>query len=275
MEERNESSFSRRRLIRDGALMVVAGSIRPALLCERAEAEDLKASDPAIQSWVIANGQIERAVSFNPKVGLYTNRLSDLTTRQNFIVPEKIRVDMAAEFSFQCNGRQYEGNSGAFELLGADERATVKGKSLTIRLRQKEVPLEVSVVYHVYDGHPAVRKHLVLRNSGSASLRFSHLNIEALGISIGPQNETTLNAQYGTIPREIFYTGRSEDAGLFIANGLTGGGLAVLSEVPGYMKRTEIGGWDNPDRVRIGVLYDTDLMPFERTLAAGEEFRRS
>ena len=38
-----------------------------------------------------------------------------------------------------------------------------------------------------------------------------------------------------------------------------------MSEVPGYMKRTEIAGWDDPDGVRIGVMYDTDLMPFERT----------
>ncbi len=49
--------------------------------------------------------------------------------------------------------------------------------------------------------------------------------------------------------------------------------MAILSEVPGYMKRTEIGGWDDPERVRIGVLYDTDLMPFERTLTGGQEFK--
>ncbi len=272
MNEQNKSSFSRRKLIRDGALIVVAGSIPPALLCEAAEAIDLEALDPAAQNWVISNGQIERDVSFSLKTGLVTRRFSDLTTGQNFIVPEKIRIDMAAEFSFQCNGQKYEGNSTAFELLGADERATAKGKALTIRLRLKELPLEVSVVYDVYESHPAIRKHLVLRNAGTAELHLSHLNIEALGVSIGPENETTLNAQYGTIPREIFYTGRSEDAGLFIANGLTGGGLAVLSEVPGYMKRTEIGGWDDPERVRIGVLYDTDLMPFQRILSGGEQF---
>jgi alpha-galactosidase len=272
MDKQDKSSFSRRRLIRDGALIIVAGSIPPALACETAAANDLGATDPAAQSWLISNGQIEREVSFSPKTGLVTRRFSDLTTRQNFIVPEKIRMDMAAEFSFMCNGQKYEGHSSAFELLDADEKATAKGKSLTIRLRLKELPLEVSVVYNVYDKHPVIRKHLVLRNSGTAELRFSHLNIEALGISVGPENETTLNAQYGTIPREIFYTGRSEDAGLFIANGLTGAGLAILSEVPGYMKRTEIGGWDDPERVRIGVLYDTDLMPFQRTLRSGEEF---
>ena len=92
-------------------------------------------------------------------------------------------------------------------------------------------------------------------------------------ISLGPENETTLLTQYGTIPREIFYTGRSEDAGLLVANGRTGIGVAILSEVPGYMKRTEISGWDDPEHVRIGVLYDTDLMPFERAVVAGEKFK--
>ena len=58
-----------------------------------------------------------------------------------------------------------------------------------------------------------------------------------------------------------------------MANGRTGVGMAILSEVPGYMKRTEIGGWDDPEHVRIGVLYDTDLMPFERAIAGGEEFK--
>jgi alpha-galactosidase len=38
------------------------------------------------------------------------------------------------------------------------------------------------------------------------------------------------------------------------------------------MKRTEIAGWHDPERVQVAVLYDTDLMPFERTIAPGEEF---
>ena len=107
---------------------------------------------------------------------------------------------------------------------------------------------------------------------GNDPLHLSHLNIESIGISLGPENETILLTQYGAIPREIFYTGRSEDAGLLLLKWQTGAGIGILSEVPGYMKRTEIGGWDDPEQVRIGVLYDTDLMPFERTLSMGEEF---
>ena len=38
------------------------------------------------------------------------------------------------------------------------------------------------------------------------------------------------------------------------------------------MKRTEVEGFYDPHHVRIGVMYDTDLMPFERTLAPGEQF---
>jgi len=39
------------------------------------------------------------------------------------------------------------------------------------------------------------------------------------------------------------------------------------------MKRTEIDGWADSQRIRLGVLYDTDLMPFERSIQPGKEFR--
>ncbi len=227
----------------------------------------------APHTWTIGNGEVQRTFAFSETSGLFTQQLSDLRTHADFIVPEKLRMDMAQEFSFQCNGQTYSGASSQFALVSAGEAPLPNGKSLTIRLRNKELPLEVSVIYNVYEGQPAIRKHLVLRNTGSTALHVSHLNIEAIGLSVGPANETTLNTQYGTIPRETFYTGRSEDAGLLIANGRTGVGFAILSEVPGYMKRTEICGWCGPEGVQIGVLYDTDLMPFERSLAAGEEFK--
>jgi alpha-galactosidase len=179
---------------------------------------------------------------------------------------------MGQEFSLLCNGHSCAGTNAVFDLLGAHQAALPNGKSLTIRLRHKELALEVAAVYRVYNGHPAIRKHLVLHNTGSSPLHISHLNIEAISIALGSANETTLLTQYGTVPRETFYTGRSEDAGLLVANSITGNGIAMLSEIPGYMKRTEIDGFYSPDLVRVGVLYDTDLMPFERSLAGGEEF---
>ena len=46
----------------------------------------------------------------------------------------------------------------------------------------------------------------------------------------------------------------------------------MISEVPGYMKRTEINGWHDTEHVGVRVMYDTDLMPFERTSRPGKQF---
>ncbi len=231
------------------------------------------ATQASAQSWTIGNDQIARTLIFEPSIGLYTDRLSDLATHTDLISIGKNHSSIAAEFSFQYQGKTYRGASSAFKLVDASENTIPNGKSLAIKLRGTDVPLEVTVTYTVYDGHPAIRKWLTLRNTGSTTLNLSHLEIEAINPSAGPANEVILNAQYGAVPRETFYTGRSEDAGLLVANGLTGNGFAILSEIPGYMKRTEINAWYNPGQVNIGAMYDTDLMPFERSVKPGEEFK--
>jgi alpha-galactosidase len=270
MPHTEKSALTRRRLLQNGMAIAGAGIVLPELLLHESCAQSIVSAD---QTWTIGNESIARTIAYTAGSGLYTESFSDLVTSAKFISPGNLRADMAIEFSFQCDGRTYQGTKSEFELLGSDESKIPGGKSLTVRLRHKEPGLEVDVIYNCYDGHPAIRKHLVLRNTGASALKFTHLNIEALGISLGPENETVLDAQYGTIPREIFYTGRSEDAGLLVRNSRSGQGFAIVSEVPGYMKRTEIGGWDDPERIRLGVLYDTDLMPFERSVAPGQEFK--
>jgi alpha-galactosidase len=219
------------------------------------------------QSWTIGNDRIERTVTFDSAAGLVTQRLTDLTTHTDLISAGKPGLELA----LACNGQNLNGST--FRLVKADQRTLPDGKSLTILLESKTLPLQVSVVYRVYDGQPATRKWLVMKNTGSEPLHVSHLTIEAIAPSVGLSNETVLNALYGAAPRETFYTGRSEDAGLFVSNPRTGDGFAIVSEVPGYMKRTEINAWYDPGRVQLRVLYDTDLMPFERTLAPGAEFK--
>jgi alpha-galactosidase len=230
------------------------------------------ASHAADHEWTIGNGEIERTLLFGSS-GLFTQRLSDVKTHTDFIQPNNIPKVISPEFSFQCEGRGYSGYSSEFALLGVDDVTRADVKSLTVRLRAQHAPLDVTVVYRVYAGQPAIRKNLLITNTGSLPLRISHLDVEAIGPSVGPANETILNAQYGALPREIFYTGRSEDAALLVSNGRTGVGFAIVSEVPGYMKRTEINGWHDTQHVGVRAMYDTDLMPFARTLAPGEEFK--
>ena len=263
MKDAQKLWLSRRQLLRDGVLVTSGCACAP--LISFAQANESK-------SWTIGNDHIKRVITFQSGKGLFTTQLSALSTNTDFIAPGQTHMPVAQEFSFRCDETVCSGTNATFDFLSANEATLGNRKSLTIRLRHKQLALEASVIYTVYDGHPAIRKHLSLRNTGTKTLRISHLNIEAINLALGPENETTLLTQYGTIPREIFYTGRSEDAALLVANGRTGNGIAVISEVPGYMKRTEIVGWDDPGDVRIGVLYDTDIMPFERSIAPGEEF---
>ena len=270
MSDNEKSALTRRRLLKNSMAIAAAGIILPEFLLQESYTETAISAD---KTWTIGNETIARTIAYKAGSGMYTESFSDLVTGAKFISPGNLRADMATEFSFECNGRSYQGSRSEFELLGGDESMIPGGKSLTIRLRHKEPALEVDVIYNSYEGHPAIRKHLVLRNTGASVLKFTHLNIEALGISLGSENETVLDTQYGTVPREIFYTGRSEDACLLVHNSRSEQGFAVVSEVPGYMKRTEIDGWADSQRIRLGVLYDTDLMPFERSIQPGKEFR--
>ena len=231
------------------------------------------ATQASAQSWTIGNDQIARTLIFEPSVGLYTDHLSDLATHTDLIsIGKNSLVDCGGVF-VSVRREDIPWREFRVQVVDASENTIPNGKSLAIKLRGTDVPIEVTVTYAVYDGHPAIRKWLTLRNTGSTTLHLSHLEVEAINPSAGPANEVILNAQYGAVPRETFYTGRSEDAGLLVANGLTGNGFAILSEIPGYMKRTEINAWYNPGQVNIGAMYDTDLMPFERSVKPGEEFK--
>lgn len=218
---------------------------------------------------------MERTIQFVPNLGLLTKHLLDVHHRQDLFA-EASGPALAAEFSFQCNGRILAGaraGSGPdFDFISATNGEIPNGKLLTVQLRAHNAPLEVAVSYRVYDGHAAIRKQLSIRNSGSEAMRISRLSVETIAPSLGPENEIVLAGGYGTTPREIFYTGRSEDAALLISNAISGEGIALLNGIPGYMKRTEVAGWDFPDRLRIAMMYDTDLMPFERSVAPGETF---
>ncbi|HXS75047.1 MAG TPA: alpha-galactosidase [Terracidiphilus sp.] len=261
-------AFSRRHALRSGAVLVSGW------VCERSLPGETRShlAQSNDQSWALENDLIRRDVGFRPGVGLYTARFFDKSTSVDLLTRGGDIAKARPEFSFNCDGKPCASNGGDFELVAASPASASNSKCLSVRMKHKNLPLEVIALYLIYTGHAASRKSLSLRNTGNVPLTITHLIIETMELTLGPENEMTLWTQYGSVPREIFYTGRSEDAAIMVVNARTGHGVAILNEVPGYMKRTEVAGWDAGNSIRVSGMYDTDLMPFERRLAAREEF---
>jgi alpha-galactosidase len=225
------------------------------------------------QSWSIGNGFVERTLKFSPARGLYTEAFRHKASGTDFLMKDESGNHPGAEFTFQADSESFNGATGGpsadFTLVRSDVKDLhLPGKGLEILLKGREKPLDVSVFYAVYAGHPVVRKWLSIRNSGSETIRISHLVFEALNLMSAPPDEEILRTFYGVQPREIFFTGRVEDAAILQMNPRTQEGCMVMNEAPGWMKRTEMNGWGRS----VQVMFDTDIFPFERRVAPGETY---
>jgi alpha-galactosidase len=225
------------------------------------------------KSWAIGNGFIDRTIKFSPARGLYTAAFQHKVSGTDFLMKDESGIHAGAEFTFQADSDNFSGATGGpmahFTLAGSRvSDLPPSGKLLEIALKGRAKPLEVSVFYAVYAGHAVVRKWLSIRNSGSQTIKLSHLVFEALNLMSGPPDEEILRAFYGVQPREIFFTGRVEDAAILQMDPRTQEGFVVMNEAPGWMKRTEMDGWGRSVR----VMFDTDIFPFERRVAAGETY---
>ncbi len=220
------------------------------------------------KSWAIGNGLVERTLKFSPARGLYTATFRHKVSGTDFLMKDESGTHPGAEFTFQADSENFSGATGGpsahFTLSGSQVKdLQPSGKVLEIALKGREKPLDVSVFYAVYAGHPVVRKWLSISNRGSQTIRLSHLVFEALNLMSAPPDEEILRAFYGVQPREIFFTGRVEDAAILQMNPRTREGFMVMNEAPGWMKRTEMNGWGRSVR----VMFDTDIFPFERRVA--------
>ena len=221
------------------------------------------------RSWVIGNGLVERQIQFEPTIGLFTSAWRHILTGSNFIKTVPAANPRGAEFYFQVDGDRLAGSEAAFDLIDSATRELAPhGKVLEIQLKARSKPVEVSVLYAIYEGHPVIRKWIAITNRGTEPVTLSHLSFEAVPLLAGNPAEIQVSTFYGVLPREIAYTGRVDDTAILQRNSLTGEGYVVMNEAPGYMKRTEMDGWG----LGIQVMYDTDLFPFEKRVGPGETF---
>lgn len=258
------------------APMMIAVFLLSAALRAEGESSYVRAGAEG-KSWTIGNDLVEREVRFDPARGLYTASWRHKPTGTDFMKRAQAEKRWGSEFSFVLDGRRWagagDGAPSVFELLGVGLQSGTPGeKNLSLRLeamgRENDQRFQVRVIYTVYDGHPVVRKYIQVWNVGKRPMTLSHLVFEDVNLNAGPAADLQVSGFYGLQPREIFYTGRVDDAALVQRNSRTGEGFVVMNEAPGYTKRTEMLGWGDG----IEVMYDTDLFPFERRLEPGEAF---
>jgi len=222
------------------------------------------------KSWTIGNALVEREVHFESQRGLHTVSWRHILTGTDFMSAAGPARYAGSEFSFEASGDSFAGSNGsAWQFVGAETQdLPPSGKLLIIRLRTKAKPIDVTVFYAAYEGHPVVRKWIAITNRGAKEITLSHLSFEAVNIAPGPASVLEASAFYAGQPRELFFTGRVDDTAVLERNSKTGEGFIAMNEAPGYLKRTELSGWGEG----VEVMYDTDLFPFERGLQPGETF---
>ena len=230
-------------------------------------------------SWKIGNGLVERTLLYAPMHGLYTERWEHKLTGTNFLVPMPKDEEWRKEQQWRVEFEFYSGNDqlmGAtpgpaahFDLIGSETSEIIPGgKLLEIKLRAKNKPIEVSVFYVVYAGHPVVRKWISVTNRGKESVLLNRLSFEKLDLVVAPPSEQLIWGYYGVHPREIFFTGRVEEPAIVEMNPRTQEGFVIMNEAPGWIKRTQMINFGEG----VSVMYDTDLFPFKRSLKPGETF---
>ncbi|MGD0730229.1 MAG: alpha-galactosidase [Terracidiphilus sp.] len=214
---------------------------------------------------------IARTLAYDPQLGLYTKSWRDLDAQFDFIREVDARNSRCKEFQVKVDDQTVTGSAQDMSLEGVPV-SSKRGQNefLDVALAARRAPLRVVIHYQLPSGFAGVRQWLTFENTGDKPLTLRNLTVSCQVVSPGAIHDLIAFGNYGEEPREIFFTGRVNDVTPMVENARTGLGLALLSEVPGYLRRSELGnnGWDQSVR----AMYDTDLFPFERRLASGEKF---
>ena len=221
------------------------------------------------RQWTLDNGVVRKALKFTDDYGLEATQWLDLQSNHEFITQGSLHPS-CDEFSVDFDHKTVSGKSQDVRLTASEEGTLPDGtKTLAISFAGRNAPVLITLHYELGKGQPAIRQYLTITNTGPVPATLSHLTVSCGVLFPGPRHNLIAYGGYGEQPRETFFTGRVNDVAGLLEDAKTGIGFAVLSEVPGYMKRMEIAdGWSSS----FAAMYDTDLFPFERTLAPHETF---
>jgi len=231
--------------------------------------------NPNARDWTLHNRFVRREIAFGPE-GLENLHWQNLRSGKEFVDPALEQLDSyCREFRFEANGRSYTASVADFSLTGSHPSTDAGGnQTLQLDFSSTDGALSVTLHYSLAADSTAIRQSLSIANRRDRPLVLSHLSVACEPLEPAPPADLLAWGGYGETPRELFFTGRADDVAILLENARSGDGVAVLSEVPGVLKRTEVGVIGKWHQWEPGIvaMYDTDLFPFEQTLAPGETF---
>lgn len=250
-------------------------AVLPALLLAVSSAA-AQSGAPNANRWVLNNGLVSRTIAFDADDGMVTTSWKNLTDGKEFIDSAQETMDSyCREFRFNVDDRTYTATPSQFTVARSGQSTDSAGtRHLDLTFAARDGKVTVTVHYLLPSGATGIRQFLSIRNLSSRPVVLSHLSVACEPVAPAQPNNLLAYGGYGEDPREFFFTGRADDVAILLENAVTGDGVAVLSEVPGVLRRTEVGviGKWHQWEPGIDAMYDTDLFPFERTLAPGESF---
>jgi alpha-galactosidase len=212
-------------------------------------------------TWEIASQFVRRVIVFDPAGGLYTSHFVNLVTGADLLAKARAERRWTPEFDFRLNGERVTSLGEMWELVEVTDVYPQPNfpAQLVFHLRRHVRGLEVYVGYQC--DMSGTNKRCWIKNTDSHPVTLTHLTFETLPVEIGTPGELQLDAHYGTLPRETFFTGRVDDCAIVLRNPRTGDSVIALNEAPGHLKRIETGGlfWEG----LVQIMYDTDLFPLE------------
>jgi alpha-galactosidase len=211
---------------------------------------------------------VSRTLAFNGDSGLTTLSWRNTETGTEFMGTHSHQT-ACKEFRLKVDAVMLTGSARDIRLDGAPTVQHHKAEArLEIEFRALKAPLRITVHYVVPTEFAGIRQWLTLENTGEKAIVIRNLSFDCQSLQPGSTRDLIAFGNYGEEPRETFFTGRVNDVAILLENAKSGEGFAVLNEAPGYLRRTELGGWEPGFQ----AMYDTDLFPFERRLNPGEKF---
>jgi alpha-galactosidase len=218
-----------------------------------------------LHTWTLSNQIVERVLVFDSDVGLYTSHFVNRGSGVDLIAQGNQQQRWTPEFDFKLDGTRItslDADWNLHEVNGAFPEASFVPANFTpLVLHLQHRIREIDVIVCYYCTNSGTRKSYWVQNRSAHTVTLTHAVIETLPAEIGAPGELILDAHYGALPRETFFTGRVDDCAIVISNPRTGNQIIALNEASGHMKRIESGAWFWDGMLRI--MYDTDLFPLE------------